>query len=261
MNEEIKITIPNLAEMVNASMVKQFSEENLQGILDKLMHKVMEESIDQLFSYRGPIKEQIKEHIKNTVGIDTSKIPLINYTELLAIAAQRSVLKLESDSLKKHAEKTFEDLIKAPPKCCSLSEIVKMYHHAIGTELHYEIVEENVCDDSGDYALDLEYINELSYPDSRSLSSYRNIVFRVPELKEAPDLVLDIRMSDDSKSFELRGFAYAKGKRPQVIHKLDLFEWDKLSEFEQELYLLQQHEIKIVFDEADLTETLVFKKE
>jgi hypothetical protein len=62
----------------------------------------------------------------------------------------------------------------------------------------------------------------------------------------------------------MSGFSYThrdtlRDIRPRVIHKLDVFEWEKLSSFEKYLYLLQSSGTKILFEDNIVPGSLTFK--
>jgi hypothetical protein len=188
--QEITLQIPNLAELVNDSMAKAFSIDNIQGIVDTHVKKVMADALERLFSYNGPIRAQVKDYVVQTVGIDTSKIPLINYTELLANAAQKSIIAHENTTIKDHADKLFADLIKSAPAVCSIADIIEKYREAVEMDMSSEL--EDIAQDyddgenEGGVERDLGFTNEERYPDTSCLRDYKALTFCVEDIPKCP---------------------------------------------------------------------------
>lgn len=255
----IPVNIPDIPKMIRGSIEAALSQDKIQAVIDKCCTDVVNTAITEQFRWNGKIKNTLEKHITDTIGIDPQKLPVPEYTHLIAEGFSQALEGMEDEKIRQEAKNIMANMLSTAPKEIKLSELAELYIEAIKSDFNLEDNKEVDIDYEDDGKMiktfQLQFTDEPRWPDSGCLKDCRILQFKCPELESDKHILfLDVTYiddKDDKATFSDANYATRYGEN---ISKMDLKNWTTSTSLHQLLYKMSHAKTVIVMDVNKVTE-------
>lgn len=255
MNRKLEFQVPNISEMIQKSLNEKFSPENIQGIIDECCNNVITEAIKDQFGWNGNLKSQLTEHVKHTINVDTDRLPIPEFTNLVAEGFKKALKGMEDDTIRSKAEKLMDGILQSAPREIKFSKLVKEYISEISDKYNSELREsDNEVKYDGDApykSFELEYQIDLRFPDTSCLDDHKVITIDSPDISDDDHKLLICGKFDDNGNLIIER-AMNDRRGASNIQDMDMSNWHHASDLHKLLYKMIHRGTLVIMDESDV---------
>ncbi|OSQ34292.1 hypothetical protein [Thalassospira sp. MCCC 1A01428] len=114
----------NIEQTIHQELAKALTPENVARIAAPKIDSMISDCISELFDWRGELRKEIKEKLKQEIGLDLSEISFSEYNADILAAIKQHVTLEQDKHIAALAEQATKALADATPDKITLSEIL-----------------------------------------------------------------------------------------------------------------------------------------